>query len=223
MTDMARHRAFIERIARDEGAALFGVANVGDIEDVSGEVSLEGLRTGISFGYRLSDVVIDGIKDCPTRTYQYHYRQANLILDHIGLKISSYLHECGQRVFPVPSSQIVDWESNLGHISHRAVAKHAGLGWIGRNNLLVNPTHGARVRYSTVLTDLALPYDSPIEDDCGTCMECVEACPGGAIGKKPEDFDLSRCIETIRLVTKTKNIGSKICGICVRACRGRRT
>jgi len=221
MNDGDGHRTAIERIARDEGAVLFGVADVGDVEDVSGEVSLEGLRTGISFGYRLSDVVLDGIKDCPTRTYQYHYRQVNLILDRIGLKIAVYLQERGNRVFPVPASQIVDWDNNLGHISHRAVARHAGLGYIGRNNLLVNPTHGARVRYSTVLTDIVLPCDSPIEGNCDPCMECVKACPGGAIGKRPEDFDLARCIATIARVTKAKNIGSKICGICVKACRGK--
>jgi epoxyqueuosine reductase QueG len=147
----------------------------------------------------------------------------NLLLDRIGLKIASYLQERGHRVFPVPSSQIVDWENNLGHISHRAVAQHAGLGWRGRNNLLVNPTYGSRVRYSTVLTDLVLPYDSPLDETCDPCMRCVKSCPGGAIGKTPEDFDLSLCIETIGQVTRPKNIGSKICGICVKACAGKQT
>ena len=214
-------RVEIERIARQQGAVLFGVANVGEVEDVSGEVSLAGLVTGISYGYRLSDIVLEGISDCPTRTYQYHYRQVNLLLDRIGLILTSYLQGRGHRAFPVPSAQIVNWEKNLGHISHRAVAKHAGLGWIGRNNLLVNPVHGARVRYCTVLTDLTLPYDNPIEENCGTCMRCVEVCPGGAIGKTQADFDLASCIETIDRITKKKNVGSKICGICVRACIGR--
>lgn len=209
-------------MVREQGAVLFGVADVGDVEDVSGEVSLEGLRTGISFGYRLSDVVLDGMEDCPTRTYQYHYRQVNLLLDRISLILTTYLQELGRRTFPVPASQIVDWEKNHGHISHRAVARHAGLGWIGRNNLLVNPVYGARVRYSTVLTDLVIPYDSPIEDDCGACIRCIKACPGGAIGTSRADFDLDRCIETIDLITRNKNIGSRICGICVKACSGRR-
>jgi len=222
MHDPDRERQAIECIARDAGAVVFGVADVGELEDVSGEVSLAGLNTGISFGYRLSDVVLDGIEDCPTRTYQYHYRQVNLLLDRIGLLLLTYIQERGHRVFSVPSSQIVDWENNLGHISHRAVAAHAGLGWRGRNNLLVNPAYGARVRYSTVITDLGLPYDSPLDEDCGSCRRCVSACPGGAIGETPADFDLTRCLETIGLVTRTKNIGSKICGICVKACRGPR-
>lgn len=222
MDDPQKERGNIERIAREAGAVVFGVADVGEVEDVSGEVSLAGLGTGISFGYRLSDVVLDGIEDCPTRTYQYHYRQVNLLLDRIGLLLLTYLQERGHRVFAVPSSQIVDWESNLGHISHRAVAEHAGLGWRGRNNLLVHPTYGARMRYSTVLTDLVLPYDSPLDEDCGACRRCVGACPGGAIGETPADFDLGCCIETIERIRRTKNVGSKICGICVKACSGKR-
>lgn len=221
MNDPEREKQTLERIAREAGAVVFGVADVGEVEDVSGEVYLAGLNTGISFGYRLSDVVLDGIEGCPTRTYQYHYRQVNLLLDRIGLLLLTYIQERGHRVFAVPSSQIVDWENNLGHISHRAVAQYAGLGWRGRNNLLVNPAYGARVRYSTVLTDLLLPCDSPLDEDCGACRRCVKACPGGAIGETPADFDLDRCIETIGLITRTKNIGSKICGICVKACRGR--
>jgi epoxyqueuosine reductase len=220
MSDPVREKDTIERIAREEGAVLFGVADVGEVEDVSGEVSLAGLNTGIVFGYRLSDIVIDGIEDCPTRTYQYHYRQVNLLLDRIALVLTTYIQENGFRAFPVPSSQIVDWDRNLGHISHRAVARQAGLGWIGRNNLLVNPDYGARVRYCTVLTDLRLPSGSPISRDCGTCKRCVAACPGGAIGETAADFDLSRCIETIEAVRARKNVGSKICGICIKACRG---
>lgn len=221
METPAKEREKIERIARKQGAVLFGVADVGEVEDVSGEVSLAGLKTGISFGYRLSDVVLEGIEDSPTRTYQYHYRQVNLLLDRIGLVLSSYLQEQGHRAFPVPASQVVDWERNVGHISHRAVGRHAGLGWIGRNNLLVNPVYGARVRYSTVLTDLMLPHDRPIDEDCGACRRCVRACPGGAIGESASDFDLDRCIETIDLIAKKRNVGSKICGICIKACRGR--
>lgn len=218
-------RAAVEAIARGNGAALFGVADLRGIslEDISaaaGEVSLCGLSTGISFGCRLSDVVVDGVTDHPTRTYQYHYRQVNLLLDRIGLLIASHLDDLGCRTFPAPASQVLDWKTYRGHISHKAVGHLAGLGWIGRSNLLVNPRHGARVRYCTVLTDIALPYDRPLEADCGRCRCCVAACPGGAIGDKVADFRLAKCVETIDLVRQKENIGSRICGICVRACTG---
>ena len=218
--DPHEHREAIESKARSMGAVLFGVADLQGVADVSGEVSLEDLTTGICYGYRLNDVVIDGIVDHPTRTYQYHYRQVNLLLDHIGLRVASYIQDLGFRVFPVPSSQVVSWETLTGHVSHRAVGQLAGLGWRGKNNLLVNPEYGSRVRYATVLTDMALPFDGPIDGDCGSCRRCVDACPGGAIGEDRSAFDLDRCKETIDRITKTANVGSHICGICVKACKG---
>lgn len=215
-------RKTAEWMAHGMGAVVFGVADLGEVTDESDEVSLSGLTTGICFGYRLSDVVLEGITDHPTRTYQYHYRQVNTLLDQIGLRLTTYIHNLGHRAFPVPSSQIVSWERLTGHISHRAVGRLAGLGWIGRNNLLVNPQHGARMRYATVMTDLALPADQPLEDGCGGCTACVSACPGGAIGEEPGDFNLEKCKETIEEIRKPANIGSRICGICVKACRGKR-
>jgi epoxyqueuosine reductase len=213
-------RSEIESIAYGNGAVLFGVADLGEVSDTSGEVSLGDLSTGICFGYRLSDVVLDGIVDHPTRTYQYHYRQVNLLLDHITLLITSYIQKLDQRAFPVPSSQVVDWERNVGHLSHKVIGRLAGFGWFGRNNLLVNPDYGARVRYASVLTDLVLPYDRPVQGDCGSCKKCVEACPGGAIGETREVFDLEKCVSTIDVIRKRANLGSKICGICVKACTG---
>jgi epoxyqueuosine reductase len=220
-------REHLEAIARGQGAVLFGVADLQgvDLEGISAaasDVSIAGLRTGVSFGCRLSDVVVDSVVDHPTRTYQYHYRQVNLLLDHIGLLMASRLQAPGHRVFPVPSSQIVDWTAYRGHISHKAVARLAGLGWIGRSNLLVNPVHGARVRYATVLTDMVLPYDKPTDGDCDVCRRCVAACPGQAIGEEVGDFDLQQCVRTIDQVRRTENIGSRICGICVRVCGGNR-
>jgi epoxyqueuosine reductase len=214
-------RKTAEQLARGMGAILFGVADLGEIADESGEVSLSRLATGISFGYRLSDVVLEGITDHPTRTYQYHYRQVNTLLDQIGLRLTAHIQNLGYRAFPVPSSQIVDWERLTGHVSHRAVGRLAGLGWIGRNNLLVNPRYGARIRYASVLTDLDLPHDVPIEGGCEPCKRCVAACPGGAIGEELADFDLEKCKRTIDEIRRRADVGSRLCGICVKACPGR--
>ncbi len=214
------HKEVLESMTRRMGAVLFGVAELHKVPVVSDDVSLGGLAAGICFGYRLNDAVIEGIVDHPTRTYQYHYRQVNLLLDHIGLRLASYIQELGFRVFPVPSSQVVSWDGLAGHLSHRVVGRLAGFGWIGKNNLLVNPEYGSRVRYATVLTDMALPYDSPIEGGCGSCQRCMVACPGGAIGDETAAFDLEKCVEAINRVRKVANIGSHICGICVKACKG---
>ena len=213
-------RSELEDLVLGMGAAVFGVARLDSLEPLTDQVVLTGFTTAISFGYKLSDSVIEGITDHPTRTYQYHYRQVNLLLDHIGLRLAGMITRLGGKAFPVPSSQIVDWQNLRGHLSHKMIARLAGLGWIGRNNLLVHPRFGSRLRLASVLTDIELPFDSPMEEDCGSCYHCVSVCPGRAIGETPESFDLKRCIETIDRVRKIDNIGSHICGICVKACPG---
>lgn len=210
----------IREMAFDMGACAFGIAHIDLGKPYLKDVDARGLTTAISFGYRLSDAVIDGLKDHPTRTYQYHYRQVNLLLDHIALRIASYIQSLGSDALPVAASQIVDWESLSGHISHKKIARLAGIGWIGRNNLLVNPIHGARLRLCTVLTDLDMPCDQPINEGCGECVACLSSCPGQAISR--QGFDLRKCIETIEALRKVESIGSHICGLCVKACRPRK-
>ncbi|KPJ61320.1 MAG: hypothetical protein AMJ46_03005 [Latescibacteria bacterium DG_63] len=183
--------------------------------------SLLELPYAVSIGFRLSDPVLDSLVDRPTRTYQYHYRQVNLLIDQTLLRLAGKVHELGFRSFPVPSSQIIDWERNTGHLSHRIVGREAGLGWIGRSNLLISPRFGARMRYGSLFTDMPLEITgAAISEDCGDCRDCVDACPAGAIGLNPEDFDLRKCTEMLKAFRKSEDIGSMICGLCVKACRG---
>ena len=134
-----------------------------------------------------------------------------------------WLEENGKKAIPVPASQIIDWEKKLGHLSHRQVGVELGLGFYGRNNLLVTPEYGARVRLVTVLTDLELDIPGSAKGknlSCGSCTACVDVCPAGAIHTGPEDFDRSACFAKVREFEKMRGIGVGICGICVKACRG---
>jgi epoxyqueuosine reductase QueG len=66
--------------------------------------------------------------------------------------------------------------------NHKIAATSAGLGWIGRNGLLINPEYGPRLSFATVLTDAPLQTNHPIEtSQCGDCKLCVEFCPSEAI------------------------------------------
>ena len=66
-------------------------------------------------------------------------------------------------------------------IMERAWAVRAGLGWIGRNGMLVNPKFGTFTFIGTLITTLELEPSTPMENRCGTCRKCIEACPTGAI------------------------------------------
>ena len=71
--------------------------------------------------------------------------------------------------------------SDSGPVSERFFAAQAGLGWIGRNGLLIRPKGGSYCFLSSILTTLKLPADTPMRNHCGNCHRCEQACPAGAL------------------------------------------
>lgn len=205
------------------GASLFGVAALRSFKKdgiLLPPTLIDQLSFGISVGYHLSDAILEGIENQPTSLYFHHYQRGNILLDTIGLIVTSAIQDLGYQAMPIPASQIVDWKNQRGHLSHKHVAKAAGLGWIGRNNLLVNEKFGSRVRLVTILTDLPLVINSPSLKDCGSCRDCLSVCPAGAIAERQENFDHLRCYEQLRTFAKALRFSHNICGVCVKACRG---
>jgi epoxyqueuosine reductase len=211
----------LKDFATENDMALFGVAKLKEIKNLFHQ-SLRQIADfftyGISIGYRLSDAVLETIKDEPTLIYKHHYKTVNWILDQTAERISNIIQGKGKKALAVPASQTVDWELQVGHLPHIIVAREAGLGWIGRSGLLVNPIHGARVRYATILTDLQLISDNPLEGNCGDCRKCIEACPASAITMK--NFDKQKCLNKLKQFAAKRGIGQYICGVCVKVCKG---
>ena len=213
----------LKNFAEQLGISLFGMAELGKFNQQVFELSpraIAGLDSGISLGVRLSDRIIDDIESRPTRLYFHHYRQVNNFLDQTALRITGLIQGEGWEALPIPASQIIDWEKQRGHLSHKEVALRAGLGWIGRNNLLVNPDYGCRVRLVTILTNFPLQCDEPIDRDCGECKDCIAVCPARAIKEKREEFDYLSCYERLSQFKKEGFVGQYICGICLKACGG---
>ncbi len=214
----------LERVratARRMGMHDLGVADVSPLlPEIYGvqPAAVAGLNRGVAMVTRLSDPVLDDLIDHPTQLYFYHYRRVNILLDQAAHHVAALLMEENHRALPVPSSQVLDWSSMRGMISHREVAARAGLGHRGRNNLLVHPRFGSRIRLVTVLTDAPLPVSEPFAGDCGDCFACVGVCPGGHIHDDPETFDRAGCMQTIRAMKNKHGIGQDICGVCVKAC-----
>jgi epoxyqueuosine reductase QueG len=214
----------LKELALSSGATLFGIADAKELKGdflIEPKKILEGMDFAISIGYRLSDKAIESIENEPTLLYSFHYKRVNSHLDDISLKVANHIQKKGFQSLPIPASQVVDWERQLGHLSHRKIARQAGLGWIGRSTLLINPQFGSRVRYATVLTDMPLQADKPIDTDCGDCLACIEVCPAGAIKDKKENFDRELCYKLLSEFEKRRGIGQRICGVCLKACRGK--
>ena len=212
-------------LSKQWGGSLFGVADLHSFkkEEILLPSSLmDNLPYGISIGFHLSDAILEEIENQPTPLYFHHYQRVNIVLDTIGLMVTSAIQDRGHKAMSIPASQIVDWKTQKGHLSHKHMAQAAGLGWIGRNNLLVNEKFGSRIRLITVLTDLPLMISSPSIKDCGSCLDCLSVCPAGAIKVRQEEFDHLRCYEQLRTFAKTLHFSHNICGVCVKACRGQK-
>lgn len=78
-------------------------------------------------------------------------------------------------------------------VMERAWAARAGVGWVGKNSLLLHPEDGSFFFLGELIVDLELEYDQPIEDMCGSCTMCIKACPTNAI-VEPRVVDARRCI-----------------------------
>jgi epoxyqueuosine reductase len=214
----------LKDIAIELGADLFGVTSTDKLREyIVPEIQriAESLPFTVSIAVRLQREVLDTLEDGPNVFYKSHYKQANNILDRITFGMGQYIQSIGYRGLAIPASVIADSDSQRGHLSHRHAANLAGLGFLGRHGLVVHPDYGAAIRLASVLTNMPLHLDEPLNFDCGNCVACLSACPVDAISVNGvEDFNGQACYDLLKQFEKRRGIGIMICGLCVKACKG---
>ena len=112
-------------------------------------------------------------------------------LQRLAEKISSQIDPHGYRAF-VDSAPVLE----------RALAEKSGLGWIGKNTMLINKQAGSWFFLGELFTDLPLPIDKQETDHCGSCNACIDVCPTNAF-VAPNLLDASKCISYLTIELRT--------------------
>jgi epoxyqueuosine reductase len=199
----------------------------------------KGYGYAISLARHLDMVIIDSISSGPNKAYFDHYNEVNRELAEAVQDISLRLTERGYENIPVIPTVTDDMLADDYHktlrmqFSHKMAATRAGIGWIGKTDLLVTMEFGPRVRLASILLK-ERPFETGIpirESQCGDCEICVINCPAQAATgdlwnietDRDAFYNAFKCREKCReLSLANLNERISLCGICVSVCpRGR--
>jgi epoxyqueuosine reductase len=196
----------------------------------SGGDIVSGYPVGISIGIALLNSIVDHLPNRKNQNvaceYRIHaYDVINQRLNIVASMLSGYLIHKGYKALPIPVADRSDIETATAPVSHKMIGHIAGLGWIGKNCLLVTPNNGPRVRFISVLTNAPIKtVNNPVEQKCGDCMQCVEICPTHSIKgrnfilgeEREERINYKVCERYFDSMKETQQYS--VCGMCLYVC-----
>ncbi|NMM49741.1 tRNA epoxyqueuosine(34) reductase QueG [Marinigracilibium pacificum] len=219
---VANNTAIVKKLASDYGFSFCGISKAEFLESEAGKLE-EWLKRGFQgkmsylenhFDKRLDPTkLVPGAKSVVSLIYNYFppedenqrpdsYKIARYAYGKdyhfiIKDKLKLFFEELSEAIGEIDGRAFVD----SAPVMERSWAEKSGIGWIGKNSLLLNRSLGSYFFLAELIIDLELTPDGPIKNYCGTCTACMEACPTDAI---PESgvVDGSRCISYLTIELK---------------------
>lgn len=216
-----KHTAFIKSTATSLGFSFCGISKAEFLSDEAPRLE-EWLKRNYQgemhylenyFDKRLDPtLLVPGAKSVISLVYNYYPKKD--LAENSQLKIAKYAY--GEDYHLVIKDKLAEFlsriEEEVGQINGRAFvdsapvmerawAQKSGLGWVGKNSLLLNRSMGSFFFLAEIILDLELEYDGPMKDYCGSCTACMDACPTDAI-PEPYVVDGSKCISYFTIELK---------------------
>lgn len=182
---------------------------------------LPGAKSAVVVGLNYAPAV-SPVTDDPTRGVFARYALGDDYHEVMESKLRHLLEFIHQQYPECRAKIYVD----AGPVLERDLAWRAGLGWFGKNTMLINTHRGSYFFIGEILLDIELEYDHPAFGGCGRCNRCLEACPTGAI-VAPYVLDASKCISYLTIELRGSipeglrpKMGNRIfgCDICQEVC-----
>lgn len=217
MSQISTHTQIIKQEARRLGFDFCGISKAEFLEEEAPrlEAWLKAEMNGKMeymenhFDKRLNPtLLVDGAKSVVSLLYNYYPEQSQTpeapkiskyayghdYHEVIKKKLKEFLNTLKEKIGDVNGRAFVD----SAPVLDKAWAKKSGLGWIGKNANLINKQNGSFFFIAELIIDVDLEYDGPIQDYCGTCTKCMDACPTEAI-VEPFIVDGSKCISYLTI------------------------
>lgn len=209
----------IKAEARRLGFTFTGIAKAGFMEEEARHLEAwlkQGLHGKMQYMERYFDLrtdprlLVEGAKSVVMLAYNYYTKEKQR--DPEAPRIAMYAY--GEDYHTVVKNKLHELlqyiQTHIGEVNGRCFvdsgpvlerdwARRSGVGWAGKNTLIIHPRQGSFFFLATLILDLELETDDPIRDHCGTCTRCIDACPTEAISPSGYLLDASKCISYLTI------------------------